>query len=497
MYVESRSGNTWTSVIDGTGGAIVHTVRADAEEIRCRLTTTDTEPVELASILIPVIIDMSQVTQEQIFNKLTNDGAVQGLIMHNGQCYINAAYLNIGYGTNIYENYDTLLNITNDTLYWKKSSDVSVAAVTDSGVSGCKAFYITVASGNNGYIFLGNSENNKGTIKVNVGQKYRISFYAKANYSTGKVRPWVTMFSDNGNTQSGQTGLTTFNLTTSFARYEVTYTAASPYIGLGFANVVASTRVDVSAIMIEAVDSNDDPTSPFVPAGSTQIDGGMIKTKSIQADAINVSDLHALGATIGGWRIENGYLQSTNGNIKLYPDGRVVIGNATLSAVSNAFTVKYGLHVWTDTSTLSDDSGAFKLMGLSSASGSTLVRGSDNIVSLSASSSKRYKDPCGLATLDEAEKLLDLPVVRFKYKEGYLRKGDQMEGKDMPGFYAEEVAELIPEAAIYDAEGRPEDWNHRILIPIMLKLIQGQRERIKSLEDRLDKIESLLSGNRR
>lgn len=496
MYVESRSGDTWTSVIDGTGGAIVHTVRADAEEIRCRLTTTDTEPVELASILIPVIIDMSQVTQEQIFNKLTNNGVVQGLIMHNGQCYINAAYLNIGYGTNIYENYDTLLNITNSTLYWK-SSGISACGVINSGVNGYKAFYISVASGNNGYIFLGNSANGNGAIKVTSGKMYRISFYARNASGSGRMKLWAANMASYGDSSPSLTGIKEFATTSTWTRYEANYTATTAYLGLGFANIVISTRLEVSCIMVELVDSASDATSPFTPAGSTQIDGGMIKTKSIQADAINVSDLHALGATIGGWQIEDGYLQSTNGNIKLYPDGRVVIGNATLSAISNAFTVKYGLHVWTDTSTISDDSGAFKLMGLSSASGSTLVRGSDNIVSLSSSSSKRYKDPCGMATLDEAEKLLNLPVVRFRYKDGYLRKGDQMEGKEMPGFYAEEVAELIPEAAIYDAEGRPEDWNHRILIPIMLKLIQGQRERIKSLEDRLDKIESLLSGNRR
>lgn len=37
-----------------------------------------------------------QVTQEQLFNKLTNNGTVQGLFFQNGQIYINAAYLASG-----------------------------------------------------------------------------------------------------------------------------------------------------------------------------------------------------------------------------------------------------------------------------------------------------------------------------------------------------------------------------------------------------------------
>ena len=169
-----------------------------------------------------------------------------------------------------------------------------------------------------------------------------------------------------------------------------------------------------------------------------------------------------------------------------------MIGNAALKAESNAFVVRYGLHVYVDDSQLSDGSGLFKLFYPGNVTGQTLGINSDYTVGTLGASSKRYKDPCGLATQDEAEKLLSLPVIRFKYKDGYLMKGDQMEGKEMPGFYAEDVAEILPEAVIYDENGRPEDWNHRILIPAMLKLIQSQHDRINSLEERISRLENLL-----
>lgn len=88
-----------------------------------------------------------------------------------------------------------------------------------------------------------------------------------------------------------------------------------------------------------------------------------------------------------------------------------------------------------------------------------------------SSSSKRYKDHVSEMTIEEAEKVLDIPVVWFKYKEGYLRDGDPMTGKPIPGFYAEDVLEKFPAGAQLK-DGLAEDWNYRTLIPPMLMLIQ-------------------------
>jgi len=79
-------------------------------------------------------------------------------------------------------------------------------------------------------------------------------------------------------------------------------------------------------------------------------------------------------------------------------------------------------------------------------------------------------------TINEAKKILDVPVIWFKYKENYLSPTDWLNGKKLPGFYAEDVYSIFPEAAQLNEEGKPEDWNFRILIPLMLKLIQNLYE---------------------
>ena len=141
----------------------------------------------------------------------------------------------------------------------------------------------------------------------------------------------------------------------------------------------------------------------------------------------------------------------------------------------HAAVIKSGLTIYTDRSNeFSDGTGELRIYGATSGSGYHLVlSGNDNVVYLQASSSRRYKNHIKNMTLGEAEKLLSLPVVWFRYKDGYLQKNDALYGKSIPGFYAEDVSELFPECAVYDEEGRPEDWNYRMLIPAMLKLIQN------------------------
>ena len=90
-----------------------------------------------------------------------------------------------------------------------------------------------------------------------------------------------------------------------------------------------------------------------------------------------------------------------------------------------------------------------------------------------SSSSKRYKKHVGDLTAEQAEKALDIPVVWFRYKKGYLEKNDYFCGKAIPGFYAEDVCKCIPEAVQINDDGTVEDWNYRILVPIMMKLIQN------------------------
>lgn len=169
--------------------------------------------------------------------------------------------------------------------------------------------------------------------------------------------------------------------------------------------------------------------------------------------------------------------KGTIGNFTV-TSGKITTGYATLSMRSHAFIFNGGLEMHTGTSTFSDGSDAFKVFNLSHVtSGGHMVFASDGAtVAYLSSSSKRYKDHIADMTLNEAKKILDVPVIWFKYKENYLSPTDWLNGKKLPGFYAEDVYSIFPEAAQLNEEGKPEDWNFRILIPLMLKLIQNLYE---------------------
>ena len=230
--------------------------------------------------------------------------------------------------------------------------------------------------------------------------------------------------------------------------------------------------------------------------GKLYLNGTYIKGKTVAADKLNVEDLYAVAASIAQWTIKENYIQSKSGNIRLYSDGRIKIGNAVFSQSEDGDTaccVKYGMHIFcknaTDSSGITDPSGMLAISGLTSnASGSTLILYNNYVYKLS-SSSKRYKKHVKNMTSSEAERLLDIPVVWFEYNEGYLAPGDRFEGKPLPGFYAEDVYDAFPEGAMLNESGQVEDWNYRTMIPAMMKLIQDQQETINSLNKRIERLE--------
>lgn len=194
---------------------------------------------------------------------------------------------------------------------------------------------------------------------------------------------------------------------------------------------------------------------------------------------IKVNDLYSLKATLGGWKINPGSIVSETGDIILRKNGKIGIGNVDLYSTDSGMTIKYGLNVYTSrTADFTSNPREFRLYGLPTNSGRVLTI-SSNVVGMQASSSKRYKNHIRNMTKEEAEKILSLPVVWFRYKNGYLLEGDSLCGKDVPGFYAEDIAELFPECAAYDEKGRPEDWNYRMLVPVMMKLIQNLYKEVK------------------
>ena len=112
----------------------------------------------------------------------------------------------------------------------------------------------------------------------------------------------------------------------------------------------------------------------------------------------------------------------------------------------------------------------------------------------STGSSRRWKHD--IKPLDdeeiEAHKILDVEVVQFKYNSDYLAEDDQRSDKNIPGFIAEQVAEVYPIAAEINDDGTVDDWNVRYIVPPMLALIQEQQKRIESLESKITELETKL-----
>lgn len=115
---------------------------------------------------------------------------------------------------------------------------------------------------------------------------------------------------------------------------------------------------------------------------------------------------------------------------------------------------------------------------------SNVVVTSNGLLKRSSSSSERYKTDITEDIAEELnpEHLYDVPVKTFKYKDGYLSKGDSKNGKDIIGFIAEDMEKHYPSAVQY-ADGKPEMWNANILIPAMLKLIQELNARLRKVEE--------------
>lgn len=229
-------------------------------------------------------------------------------------------------------------------------------------------------------------------------------------------------------------------------------------------------------------------------SGKLEAASGTFKGDITGASGTFSGKLSSKSGSLAGWTIKDDCIESADGGIKIRSDGHIQIGNVVLNQASDlkSLQVKYGMQVHTrrGVGEFTDGSGEFKLIGIGSTSANyNNLCIASNIVSKVSSSSKRYKNHVRDMSIEEAEKLLDVPVVWFKYKDGYLMPGDRFEGKPLPGFYAEDVYDAFPEGAMLNEDGQVEDWNYRTMIPAMMKLIQNQQETINNLTERIEKLE--------
>jgi len=419
-------------------------------------------------------------------------------------------------------------------------------------VYGVKYFRLFASSSDtNVYIFLGHSSTQEGRIPVRNLQKYRISFYARGNISGVSLALWIREFS--GQTETYQSVAKTYTLTTSWKRYEADYTAephtsggtyySTTHIRLGFALRTASAYLDVCAIMVEEIENFNYATSAFSPASITVIDGGNIRSKSITSEQISI---------VGGWTIASNKMYA-NGISLTANNGRIDFENYTnpygninrkTAYITNNGTGSF-YELYSDTLTVGgelisgDDranppsidagrtyvtfgqettisanaylrgnstriygtgyfSGNVYLLNHATGTGTyTLFVNPQGLISrgsIPESSSIRYKNHVRELTSEDAKALYKLRPIWYKYKPEILPENDSLIDKPLPGFYAEDVAEIIPEATYKNDDGLVENWRPKEIIPYLVKTIQDQHKKIEELENKLDEILTLLKG---
>lgn len=104
-----------------------------------------------------------------------------------------------------------------------------------------------------------------------------------------------------------------------------------------------------------------------------------------------------------------------------------------------------------------------------------------------SSSSERYKVLGSSLSEEFIENLYNIEPIMARYKDGYLEEHDERVGVEFPMFRAEDVDEYFP-LAVDHIDGKPENWNERIMIPAMFAMIKSQKEQLDRQEKLINQL---------
>lgn len=191
--------------------------------------------------------------------------------------------------------------------------------------------------------------------------------------------------------------------------------------------------------------------------------------------------LYTLNTGSSGW--DSNILLADSSGVNLVPkSGGTFSGNlATNGTFTTGGTLTVGGQLLVNSKKIQSTS----TYNSTTSTASNLIISSEGWFNRSTASSRRYKhDIYDLSGDLSSERLLSVPIRQYKFNEDYISKDDQRYNVDVPGFIAEELYECYP-IAVEIIDGQIEDWNHRMIIPPMLDLIQKLHRRITELEGRM------------
>jgi len=413
----------------------------------------------------------NNLTQQQVFNKLSNNGAAQGIWLNNGQLYFSFTYaqggtLKLG-GSN---NGNGVLQIYN-------ASGEVIGTLDNTGAN-----------------LTGNITLKNGNISAFTGYDSTYVF----NFVEWLVWRDINNFNietRNNNVLTGK--VSWFDIGSTYGMQTTRATSRSQFSEVtvvGVSNMASESSPSYSRSFIEtykprwyAMEMDADSSSTAVqyilstmgirfrtPTGKIRI--GISNTgEPIIGSTQNIT------SEIGTIDIESGNNKVDVSNAGIFIDG----GSAYVwmeSAASAAFVAS--------SQELLMKASAYSVEIDSSGQ---MVNGRQ--IAFDSTSSKRYKHNITLLknkTLDP-HRLYDLVVKQYRYNDDAKLQYQDMKDKTLPGFIAEDVAKIYPAAVIHDNEtGQVESWDERRIVPGMLALIQEQKKLIDELTERVNKLEGII-----
>ena len=112
-----------------------------------------------------------------------------------------------------------------------------------------------------------------------------------------------------------------------------------------------------------------------------------------------------------------------------------------------------------------------------------------------SSSSERYKILGAELSKEFIDNLYNIKPIMARYKDGYLDEHDERVGIDFPMFNADDVDKYFP-LAVDHIDGKPENWNERIMVPAMFAMLKQQKSEIDNLKDDIKELRKIIKEMR-
>ena len=368
-------------------------------------------------------------TQQSVFNALTNNGQTQGIYLHTGSDNVTRVYINASY---IASGTIAADCIGANSIAANKLNVSSLSAIS-ANLGSVTAGEINITSGS-GSGLKKFSVNTNGVLSA-IGGSFEGSLTARDGYFHGVFQVGERL--DASDIYGGQ---------------------ATFYCTIAADDVKVWTGTEYKFVSLEG--------HTHTGYAASQHTHGYLDLSGVAASDHTHQQYSVHGHTHGYSEL-SGVAASSHTHTTLET---LTITGTEFSTNTNCINKLYGL---TKLFEVTVDSNSVNMLCLDNVDGATVRR--------KPSSSKRYKDIAHNLTDKDIQKAWEIQPVLAKYKEGYLMDTDARNGIYLPMFIAEDVEKYLPEAADCK-DGQAEDWNYRFMIPVMFQMIKSLKAELEVLK---------------